>query len=228
MIVVYGTRLFGRVHRCAETAIATRFFHVWYVPLLPLSSHLILGEEEQTFSGFDIGFDPLSILAAYARSWGIVATIFLVIEAMTTSPLDGSQPLGAILGAALATAMVVYAFVRLGRLSSAADQEQRIYSDVVRLPPVDVGRLPEEQRTRLRDTLRPRVQPERPDAGTPYRGEMREWYAVAADPKGGDVGIARRALTLARLEWSLAPRPYRAEWAKRHAAIAARLRAQAE
>ena len=39
MIIVWGTKLYGKVDEVPGMFhVATRFFHLWYIPLVPLSS----------------------------------------------------------------------------------------------------------------------------------------------------------------------------------------------
>ena len=40
-MLVFGMRLYGRTHRCGESYVATWFFHIWFIPRLPLGSVVV-------------------------------------------------------------------------------------------------------------------------------------------------------------------------------------------
>jgi hypothetical protein len=70
----YGTRLFGKVDQVPGAFyVATKFFHVACIPLVPLESALVLeGTEEEgfvtsTYQGFSIPLSGKSVLYAWGR-----------------------------------------------------------------------------------------------------------------------------------------------------------------
>lgn len=69
-MIVYGTRMCGRVDETQVGHVATRFVHVWFVPLVPLGSFFVVGE-----SAKPVPFSVRSVLIAYVRSFGVVATL---------------------------------------------------------------------------------------------------------------------------------------------------------
>ena len=55
MVVVYGTKLCGRVdHVPGVFYVATKFAHCWYLPLVPLGSYAVFEESSDEFSGIPI------------------------------------------------------------------------------------------------------------------------------------------------------------------------------
>ena len=40
-MIVFGQRLYGKMMQCGEAYVATRFFHVWFIPLIPLQSMVV-------------------------------------------------------------------------------------------------------------------------------------------------------------------------------------------
>ena len=44
MVIVYGTRFYGKVKAAGSSFLATQFVHIYYVPLIPIGTHLILEE----------------------------------------------------------------------------------------------------------------------------------------------------------------------------------------
>jgi hypothetical protein len=70
MVVVFGTRLYGKVDQVPGVFyVATRFFHVQFVPLLPVGSVLIIDgtESDGNYTGASIGLSGKSVLFAYLR-----------------------------------------------------------------------------------------------------------------------------------------------------------------
>ncbi len=46
MFVVYGTRLYGRVDMIPGLCyVATRFFHIFWIPIIPLGSQIVVEED---------------------------------------------------------------------------------------------------------------------------------------------------------------------------------------
>lgn len=69
-MIVFGTRLCGKVDETRVGHVVTRFVHVWFVPIVPLSSWFVVGE-----SGRPIPLSLRSIVAAYLRGFGVVAAL---------------------------------------------------------------------------------------------------------------------------------------------------------
>lgn len=69
-MIVGGTRLAGKVDENRAGFVVTRFVHIWFVPLIPLSSWFV------TSAGMrSIPFSLKSVLAAYVRGFGVVAAL---------------------------------------------------------------------------------------------------------------------------------------------------------
>ena len=79
-MIVWGTRLFGRTDEVpGYFVVATVFFHIWYIPLVPIQSYLVLEDNGQSWRGVPIQFNLRSILLAYGRTIaGGVGVITLV------------------------------------------------------------------------------------------------------------------------------------------------------
>jgi hypothetical protein len=98
MIVIYGTNLYGRVdHVGGAYHVATRFAHLYYLPLIPLGSWLIVNETESdnNFSGWSVGLRLRSVLSGYVRPWGGFAALVGALAAgyQGASALLGREPL---------------------------------------------------------------------------------------------------------------------------------------
>src|ERR1700761_815854 len=96
MIVFHGRRLYGRVDRADGSSIATLFFYIQFLPLIPLSSHLVLAEQGKQTRAIPIPMQWRSVLAGYVRAWSIPATFGLVVAALfattSTHPREGVDP----------------------------------------------------------------------------------------------------------------------------------------
>jgi hypothetical protein len=86
MVVYYGTRFGGAIERCHGQYAATKFFHLYWLPLFPISGTLWI--TQQNGDGFHIHprrFSWKSLLAAYLRSWGLIfgalSVIFSLVDA---------------------------------------------------------------------------------------------------------------------------------------------------
>lgn len=77
MFIVFGTRLYGKVDEVPGLFhVATNFFHVWYLPLIPVGSVVVLDKRGGAFRGAKIDLSVKSVLVAWARLWLFVAAIF--------------------------------------------------------------------------------------------------------------------------------------------------------
>ncbi|MEI8257807.1 MAG: hypothetical protein WCJ30_19190, partial [Deltaproteobacteria bacterium] len=158
MIVIYGSRMYGKIDRCGPTFVATLFAHIYWLPLFPLGSKLVLEENaDGTHRFIPAGLNWRSVLAAYLRTWGVIGAIAAVF---TTVPLAMSQydASGEVLEMIMTVASVVVcvaavagAWAWLGRLS-ADERAQRIAYQDFAGHPIDVA-LMREARLPLRDRL---------------------------------------------------------------------------
>ncbi len=224
MFTPYGNRLYGRIEECGTTCLATRFFHIAWLPLIPSETVLVL-----TQAGFDYHFFPQplsgrSLLAALLRTWGVVLILFPGIPLMAGA-LTGSQGLSwpVALGFLFHVAVVVYAFTGLGKLSSKERAQRMVYSNYVDFA-VDVARVGKflvDLRRNLRDELNRLAHAQGQTAGSPT-GQL-DHISRALDPKMLDVAYLRAALVLTRLEWSESRGQMRAKRDAQHEAIWAKL-----
>ena len=123
MRITYGTDLYGYVRECDGRFVATKFFHIQYMPLVPLGSMWVTDQSVTepfnsdlsalAFSrlrGREITFHPLSVVSAYLRTWAPVAAVlcFYNQENLWGGALLGMIPLS-----------------WLGRHASAAQRERQ-------------------------------------------------------------------------------------------------------
>src|SRR3954470_7743622 len=93
MVIVYGTRFYGKVKAAGSSFLGTQFFHIYYVPLIPIGTHLILEESGGgSYKGIKSDFSFKSMLAAYLRVWGplaVIASIAIGVGAIEDVSDDG-------------------------------------------------------------------------------------------------------------------------------------------
>lgn len=122
MIIMFGTRLYGKVdHVPGLFYVASHFAYLNYVPLFPTASYLIFEgtESGDQFRGIPLGIHGKSVLYGYLRAvalLGGIALIVLGIIAMVESGAGFGAAL--ILGGLISEALFIVSY-RLARPSPA-------------------------------------------------------------------------------------------------------------
>lgn len=98
MVIIYGRRAYGRVFGHQGEFAQTRFFHLYYLPLVPESSFWVTHQEGDSVRGFEIATCRESVIAAYLRWWGPI----LALAALASVPFV----LGAVVTASIAAAII--------------------------------------------------------------------------------------------------------------------------
>jgi hypothetical protein len=80
MIVIYGTRFYGEVNSYGGQRQLTKFFHMYWVPLVPVSTLWVTRDLDDGYSGHAVAMNARSVVAGYARVWGPIAAICAVIS----------------------------------------------------------------------------------------------------------------------------------------------------
>jgi hypothetical protein len=82
-MIIYGNRLFGKVDQVPGLGhVATRFFHIDYVPLIPYEGWLVTTANGKAWRGVKIPISAKSLLIAWGRTAGVVAGVGGVIGAV--------------------------------------------------------------------------------------------------------------------------------------------------
>ncbi len=215
MVIVYGTRFYGKVRACGRSFLATRFFHIYFVPLIPVGTHLVLQENpDGSFRGIQSAFSFKSMTAGYLRVWGPIALIGAILSGVSTLQDVSDDPFAMIV-AGLFTAIVaiallagtVLAFAVIGRLSEEEKRQRSVYAlhTGFFVDPADLGPARQGMRDGLLATIGERA---RGLASMGYRGGgggdiAQLWPQVALDPTHNDDALVTAAFTLARLESSV-------------------------
>lgn len=214
MVIVYGTRFYGKVRECGRSFLGTQFFHIYYVPLIPIGTHLILEEHgDGSYKGIKTGFSLKSMLAAYLRVWGPLAVLAAVcigigiVDDVSDEPLAMAVVLGftgIVVLALLAGTILGWAVV--GKLSHEEKRQRAVYALHLgyHVDPADMGEARRAFRDGLLGTIAERA---RGLAAMGYRMSADPavaWPHVALDPTHNDDQLITAAFTLARLDSSLA------------------------
>ena len=136
MMVVWGSRLFGKADIVPGLFhVATRFGHVDYFPLIPLGSYVVLSQAGDEFQGVRISLSLKSLLLAWARAFGAVATaltaffLFVVLVSKRAEPGAWTGP-----ATALAVLLPVTLFLyRSKTLSHASYDRARQLGELIGL-----------------------------------------------------------------------------------------------
>mgnify|MGYP001793913914 CR=1 FL=1 len=92
-MIVYGTRHYGKVDRLGLDAsggpyVATRFAHIYFLPLIPLGSTLVVAETGKGVEGLQLPLSGKSVGFAYLRCWGLLGVLVLgVVGALAAQHL---------------------------------------------------------------------------------------------------------------------------------------------
>jgi hypothetical protein len=224
--VRYGTRLSGKVDAFAGSYIATRFFHIYYVPLIPLSSWMVLGEDGESTRAISMPLNLRSIAAGYLRGVGSIIAVVLGIQMLSffSSPYRWLSWENFIPELVLPVALICAAaasWFSMGRLSRADRGKRVVYWDAVGyyVDPAQLG----DARHALIEKLRKDVYGKAKQlTEVGYREAYdpeSKWRALACKPSMTEVEYLKQALTLCRLEWSFASGPHKAQLAKDHELI---------
>lgn len=70
MIVIFGTRFYGEVDSHGGESQVTNFFHIYYLPLLPLETLWMTQDVTHGRYGHAVASGVRSVVAGYTRVWG--------------------------------------------------------------------------------------------------------------------------------------------------------------
>ena len=91
MIVIYGTRFYGQIDSYGGERQLTKFFHIYYVPLVPVGTLWVTRALDRGYNGHAVQMNGRSVVAGYARVWGPIG----VIGAIATGGVGGFLAAGA-------------------------------------------------------------------------------------------------------------------------------------
>jgi hypothetical protein len=117
--MIFGMRLFGRVYVVPGVChVATRFFHVSFVPLIPLGSWIVVSEDYSSWRGIKTRISLPSILMAWFRTALVFGLIIAIICAVSLGAMShNSSMLAGFVGAALGFLIVRWLSYRFSKAS---------------------------------------------------------------------------------------------------------------
>jgi hypothetical protein len=235
VLIVGGRRIYGKVDQVGSTFVATTFAFLQFLPLFPTQSHIVLGDvsASDSWQVIPIPLHGKSIAAGYLRSWGILFSLIstCVLLGLLLSRVRSWSDLAGLaladLAALVPILLTALAFRGLGQLSVAEKAQRLVYARWTKHP-VDVGIFDADQRgdmhRRIREFLANRVSTMTSTQG--YRQAVQvidDWRVMALEPGLKDREYLESALTLARIEASLAAGSQRSSLAALHRRIWDRL-----
>ena len=76
MIIIWGSRMYGKVDVVPGLFhVETKFGHLWYIPLFPVETYVVLNKDNEGWNGVKIPLSPKSIIYAWLRAGTLVAGI---------------------------------------------------------------------------------------------------------------------------------------------------------
>jgi len=85
MVFTYGTGFYGKINTYNDQWIETKFFHIVFIPLIPLSSMYVTSSEYKRRGGINMELNSRSVLAAYARLFTFIAAAIALYVALAES-----------------------------------------------------------------------------------------------------------------------------------------------
>ena len=151
--IVWGTRMMGKVDAVPGVGhVATRFFYLQYVPLIPLETYLVFREVGEEIHGVKIPFSPKSIFTAWLRTGIAIAALGLGIAGVVCiSERHRGDGLICFVGAALCVGAFIYSYY-CGLLCRAGYHRAVFLADLANIAPeqrlaleIAFGRMSAEQ-----------------------------------------------------------------------------------
>jgi hypothetical protein len=126
MLIIWGQRLCGKVDEVPGLFhVRTRFFHVYYIPLIPLATFIILAGSEtgNGFKGKQISMSFKSVLFGWLRGGcvvgAIVGTIVAIVNACQLGGPDSEDALVGLVAAGVLALGCVFGYWLSTRLQRA-------------------------------------------------------------------------------------------------------------
>lgn len=240
MFVLFGTRFYGRVEACDGCCRATAFFHLFFMPIVPRGSVVLLdegnvvaksshhvpflgGESSQTtaYRTIPTTLSWKSLVLGYLRTWWALLDMFAAIGVLVAlGELESHRRIAFIILELSAAIVVIHLLLLLwvGRLSTNDARKRRVYARYVGAAFDPIHATDGSTRQRMRDEL---VKFLRGRLGVRVDVGVRELVRFASDPAIGDPDAIGAAMTLCRVD----PNAAASDPEGAHRALWARLRA---
>lgn len=90
--IYFGVKLCGWRHQADGTSVATQFFHLYHLPLVPVASHHIAGGQAQK-----IALNGASVALTYVQYWGLQVAGLLAVFGINALTNNGELGTGGVL-----------------------------------------------------------------------------------------------------------------------------------
>jgi hypothetical protein len=131
MVIVWGSKIMGKVDVVPGLFhVATKFGHIYYIPLIPTATFVVLSQDSTNFRGVPIGLSAKSILVAWLRTGlFLAAMIATCVTAVFAGDKHGPGLAGPLVAAVLLWALFAltwHKFVTRASFSRARSLGERI------------------------------------------------------------------------------------------------------
>ncbi|WP_207532859.1 hypothetical protein [Desertivirga arenae] len=80
MRVLFGTAFYGKIASLSQQWVETKFFHVWFIPLFPISSILVTAKEFNSRRGIELPLSRKSVCATYMRLVTLLLSLWYLAQ----------------------------------------------------------------------------------------------------------------------------------------------------
>ncbi len=121
-MVIYGSRLYGKVDVVPGLGhVATKFFHIDYVPLVPTETWLVTQQSGKSWRGVKVGLSAKSVFVAWARA--VALLVGVVTPVIGVAAVVGPHPdatAAVVAGVVTALAWGIFAVTKTHKLFNRA------------------------------------------------------------------------------------------------------------
>ena len=141
MIIIWGQRMYGKVDEVPGLFhVRTRFFHLWFIPLIPLATFVVLAGSESGngFKGKQIAMSFKSVLFGWLRGGCLVGAIAglvgAVVYACQLGDPEAEDALVGLVASAVLAVGCVFGFWLTTRLQRASHERALQLAEELGLP----------------------------------------------------------------------------------------------
>ncbi len=80
-MIIYGTRMYGHVDAIDGLGeVKTKFIHIFWIPLIPIGTFFVLGEDEDGYRGVDLPFSFKGAICTWIRTFAFWSGLLTFIS----------------------------------------------------------------------------------------------------------------------------------------------------
>jgi hypothetical protein len=135
MIIVWGEKLYGRVSQVDDQIhVATRFFYIQYIPLIPLQSFIVINHTEANgeFQGLAIPMSIKSVFATYLRTSLLIGSLVFLFRAfmMLTGEEQASTDLLGLLNLTVGGLLALSVWVSYQLMRANEQESKKLFQEL--------------------------------------------------------------------------------------------------